>query len=168
MNLVAQGAIKEGMLSVLAYKKSLFAGVLDGGREKSFSAARGIPALAHQAMAMPVLASASASGGQGDQSHQSARTSAAAGTTAPGAIENRPPSTDSWASLLTAGLKLVESLTAASNGNGHGAAAGTGSGWMETDAETGRTYVKLPVPDPQVLQTLADSLSRLVTGLRKK
>lgn len=31
VNLVAQGAIEEGMLSVLAFKKSLFAGVLDGG-----------------------------------------------------------------------------------------------------------------------------------------
>ena len=31
VNFVGQGSIEEGMLSVLAFKKSLFAGVLDGG-----------------------------------------------------------------------------------------------------------------------------------------
>ena len=31
VNFVAKGTIEEGMLSVLAFKKSLFAGVLDGG-----------------------------------------------------------------------------------------------------------------------------------------
>ena len=36
VNFVAQGSIEEGMLSVLAFKKSLFAGVLDGGDSAVF------------------------------------------------------------------------------------------------------------------------------------
>jgi superfamily II DNA or RNA helicase len=36
VNFVAQGSIEEGMLSVLAFKKSLFAGVLDGGESAVF------------------------------------------------------------------------------------------------------------------------------------
>jgi hypothetical protein len=82
--------------------------------------------------------------------------------------ERSQPSGDSWTSLLTAGLKLVESLTAASrtSGNGNGAAAADAR-WIETDAETGRTYLKLPVPDPQVLQQLGEALSRLVSNLAK-
>jgi hypothetical protein len=36
INLVAQGSIEEGMLGVLAFKKSLFAGVLDGGDSAVF------------------------------------------------------------------------------------------------------------------------------------
>lgn len=36
VNFVAQGSIEEGMLSVLAFKKSLFAGVLDGGQADVF------------------------------------------------------------------------------------------------------------------------------------
>src|SRR6266545_4522231 len=36
VNFVAQGTIEEGMLSVLAFKKSLFAGVLDGGEHEVF------------------------------------------------------------------------------------------------------------------------------------
>lgn len=196
VNFVAQGAIEEGMLSVLAFKKSLFAGVLDGGpsevllggsRLKRFmESVEAVTAAAtaesateaplqamrlpvpardvippHHARAILVRASASSSGEKDDHSHERAPSAAAGGT-----LESRQPAADSWASLLTAGLKLVESLTAASGGNGHGTTA-TGPRWIETDAETGRTYVKLPVPDSQVLQTLGDALSRLVNSLVK-
>lgn len=36
INLVAQGTIEEGILSLLAFKKSLFAGALDGGESDVF------------------------------------------------------------------------------------------------------------------------------------
>src|SRR5262249_8599275 len=36
VNFVAQGTIEEGMLSVLKFKQSLFAGVLDGGEKEVF------------------------------------------------------------------------------------------------------------------------------------
>ena len=36
VNLIGQGSIEEGMLGVLAFKKSLFAGVLDGGASEVF------------------------------------------------------------------------------------------------------------------------------------
>ena len=36
MNFIAQGTIEEGMLSVLTFKKALFAGVLDGGEREVF------------------------------------------------------------------------------------------------------------------------------------
>jgi SNF2 family DNA or RNA helicase len=36
VNFVGQGSIEEGMLAVLAFKKSLFAGVLDGGEHEVF------------------------------------------------------------------------------------------------------------------------------------
>jgi hypothetical protein len=36
VNLVAQGTIEEGMLSVLRFKKAMFAGVLDGGEREVF------------------------------------------------------------------------------------------------------------------------------------
>lgn len=108
-----------------------------------------------------VQVSVSPAGHAGDPSRQRASSAAA-----PGTFENRQPPADSWASLLTAGLKLVESLTAASSGNGDGAAA-AGSRWIETDAETGRAYVKLRVPDAQVLQTLGDALSKLINSLAK-
>ncbi len=196
VNLVAQGAIEEGMLSILAFKKSLFAGVLDGGpsevllggsRLKRFmesvdavttAVGRPAPPASTPAARMPLVAhegpvtidsaegataqaSTSSPGRAGDPSRQRALSAAA-----PATSENRQPPADSWAALLTAGLKLVESLSAASSGNDDGAAASR-AGWIETDAATGRAYVKLPVPDAQVLQTLGDALARLVSSLAK-
>ncbi len=184
------------MLSILAFKKSLFAGVLDGGpsevllggsRLKRFmesveavtTAAAGptpeaLPPAARPPLvvreATPIVDSArravvqdlaSPPGHTEDLSRLHASSAGAAET-----LENRPPPAASWASLLTAGLKLVESLTAASSGNGDGAAASS-SRWIETDAQTGRAYMKLPVPDAQALQTLGDALSRLVSSLPK-
>src|SRR5262249_49881381 len=40
VNFIAQGAIEEGMLQVLKFKKSLFAGVLDGGAKDVFLGGR--------------------------------------------------------------------------------------------------------------------------------
>ncbi|MGH8219727.1 MAG: DEAD/DEAH box helicase [Steroidobacteraceae bacterium] len=203
VNFVAQGAIEEGMLSILAFKKSLFAGVLDGGPSEVFlggsrlkrfmesvEAVTTVTAAASTTeappsatrmpvvpcgltvtddpMAVPVRASASSSGEKDDRSRSRDLTAAAAAT-----LENPQPSADSWALLLTTGLKLVESLTAASSGNGNAnGAAGdrtttASPRWIETEAETGRTYLKLPVPDPQVLQTLGDALSQLINSLVK-
>jgi hypothetical protein len=68
------------------------------------------------------------------------------------------------------GLKLLESWAAQSpretngNGSGHGR-ADTGGGWIETDGTTGRSVLKLPLPEPQVLQQLTVALSRLVASL---
>jgi hypothetical protein len=195
VNLVAQGAIEEGMLSVLAFKKSLFAGVLDGGpsevllggsRLKRFmesveavTTAAGGPGDAHPVSMRPppvaaaVLPSRDVVRGAGVQisnsppdhagnsSPESASSAAAAGT-----LEHQQPPADAWAPLLTAGLKLVESLTTVAHGNGGGAAA-AGARLIETDAETGRSYVRLPMPDAETLQALGDALSRLVSSLVK-
>jgi hypothetical protein len=77
-----------------------------------------------------------------------------------------------WTPLLSAGLKLLEALAAAPSANGDGngeekAGATTGP-WIETDAETGRPYLRLPLPEPKVVQQLSGALSRLLVGLGGK
>jgi hypothetical protein len=74
--------------------------------------------------------------------------------------------------LLSAGLKLIETLAAASRGNGSGGDPPNGppqaiASWIERDVRTGRSYLKLPVPDPQAIQQLGAALSHLVAGLTK-
>ena len=78
------------------------------------------------------------------------------------------PSTgpDPWATLVDAGLKLVESLTAPRSGEGRAAPAAL-EPWLETDPQTGRTYLKLPAPAPETLQRLAGALATLLGGLRQ-
>lgn len=74
---------------------------------------------------------------------------------------------DPWATLVDAGLKLVESLAAPRSGDGRKAHAAP-EFWLETDPQTGRTYLKLPAPAPETLQRLAGALATLLAGLRQR
>ena len=187
VNFVAQGTIEEGMLSVLAFKKSLFAGVLDGGENevflhgtrlssfmKSVDAVTGAMGEAEPLEAAPAAdaeieaaerAPQTTRAGTADSAaaQDASRISAEAGGAAPGA-------SDPWASLIDAGLKLVETLAAA---RGEGGATredntrATPQSWIESDAATGKSYLKLPIPEPATVQRLADALGGLLAGLRR-
>ncbi len=196
VNFVAQGTIEEGMLSVLAFKKSLFAGVLDGGAREVFL---GGSRLTRFMESVEAVTTVSTQAGSTTEAHTAAtdtpvirdtserhvatidsRTKPAGVSqisrdvkearqrqiTAPPAMSDQgQPSNNQWAPLLTAGLKLIESMTAAPQGNGNATTGEVNPRWIETDAQTGRTYLKLPVPDLQVVQQLSEALSRLVSSL---
>ncbi|MGH8629550.1 MAG: hypothetical protein ACREU7_02125, partial [Burkholderiales bacterium] len=68
--------------------------------------------------------------------------------------------------LLDAGLKLVETLANAQRGRGE-AGAGPAKSWIETDAQTGKAYLKLPLPEPEAVQRLAGALTQLLAGLQR-
>ena len=198
VNLVGQGSIEEGILSVLAFKKSLFAGVLDGGDASvfmngtrlsrfmqsvdavagGFTAGEeddGATAAAAAGLRTPrggVADPASASGapvvsGTDAVAAPEARAGGdpvappPAGTHDAGPVSPAPMAraADPWAPLLDAGLQLIESLA------GHPDAAA--SPWVQTDA-AGQRYLKLPLPEPQALQRLADGLAGLLGALRDR
>jgi hypothetical protein len=46
-------------------------------------------------------------------------------------------------------------------------ARATPQSWIETDAATGKSYLRLRVPEPATVQRLADALSGLLAGLRR-
>ena len=81
---------------------------------------------------------------------------AAAGTPAP---TTAAPSVDPWSPLLSAGVQLLGELAAASSGE-------RPSPWVQTDPATGERFLKLPVPDPQTVQRLAEGLLGLLGGRR--
>ena len=62
INLVAQGSIEEGILGVLAFKRSLFAGVLDGGDSAVFMNAAAAAAADGAAPTGPRIATDPATG----------------------------------------------------------------------------------------------------------
>jgi hypothetical protein len=66
---------------------------------------------------------------------------------------------DPWAPLLAAGAQLLGEMAAASKGERE-------SPLVKTDPATGERYLKLPVPDPQTVQRLAEGLLSLL-GNRK-
>jgi superfamily II DNA or RNA helicase len=171
VNFVAEDTIEERMLSLLAFKKSLFAGVLDGGQSDVFLGGSRLAAFMESVNAVtgaPEESGPEQAAQREPQPAASAQPPAAAEppSTAPQPIE---AASSPWTPLLSAGLKLVEALAAAAPSGkegGNGAAkAATTSPWIETDARTGRPYLRLPLPEPQVVQQLSDALSRLIAGL---
>ncbi len=167
VNFVAQGTIEEGMLSVLRFKKSLFAGVLDGGETEVFlggsrlnkfmetveSATTAIPEPmaedAVEAPARPGEPGASAPGGEADGEESKPAPAATA---------------DPWTGLLQAGMALLQQFAGAS---GNGPAAGTASSLVRRDERTGEAYLRVPMPKPEVLDQALQAVQTLLQSMRK-
>ena len=133
VNFVSKGTIEEGMLSVLKFKKSLFAGALDGGDKEVFlggsrltkfietveKATSSIPASSVDDAPRPEpeqAPAANARNGNGDTSGDGIEGSADGNeqlqrVTAPTA----EPGEDVWSGLLQTGLTLLEQLATASH-----------------------------------------------------
>jgi hypothetical protein len=186
VNFVGQGSIEEGILSVLAFKKSLFAGVLDGGESEVFlqgtrlskfmesveqvSGAMGeadadMAAEPHAApgvvgAAPPDSADLPQAQGNGSVMAPAAASALAVEAMAGEAMEapaevatpGAEPA-DPWAALLEAGAALFQGLATARASGGAGPAAPPIT--IERDPVTGQASVRLPLPDPAVLQRLA-------------
>ncbi|MEI8028884.1 MAG: SNF2-related protein [Comamonadaceae bacterium] len=178
INFVGQGSIEEGMLSVLAFKKSLFAGVLDGGEVDVFmqgtrlskfmesveQVAGAIGAADVDADDEPGTSAAAQQPAVDPSSHPSQEDGAAsvsataidlnnmalpANTPAPTPAVAQ--SADPWAAILEAGTALLQGLAASRGSAGPGAAPLA----IERDPVTGQASIRLPLPDPAVLQRLA-------------
>jgi SNF2 family DNA or RNA helicase len=182
VNFVAKGTIEEGMLSVLAFKRSLAAGILDGGQsEISLGGSRlsrfmkevenvtgrmgegeaMVPAeeaasVASAPVESPIEAAAA---GELDVAGDIA---SAAGASAPEAAAPAPQEAggDPWAVLLQAGAQLVSALSAASDDEA------TSHPWVERDPATGARSLRLPLPPPRTTRRLADALSAIADSLR--
>jgi superfamily II DNA or RNA helicase len=169
VNFVAQGTIEEGMLSVLRFKKSLFAGVLDGGETEVFlggsrltkfmetveSATTAIP----EAMAADVSEEPDRAAPP-----QSAKADAeAAEETAPVNAAAAPP--DPWTGLLQAGMGLLQQFAGAARPI-PGGATGLVSSLVTRDERTGETFLKVPMPKPEVLDQALKAFETLLQSLR--
>jgi superfamily II DNA or RNA helicase len=170
LNFVGQGSIEEGMLSVLAFKKSLFAGVLDGGENEVFMQGT---RLSQFMKSVEQVAAGMGAADTDDEVEVPGRAAAAGAAQAPvielpedhceplvplaavgarstEAAEPGPATAaDPWAAVLQAGAALLQGLATARGTGGHGAVA------IERDPVTGQASIRLPLPDPQVLQRLA-------------
>src|SRR5262249_19206703 len=76
------------------------------------------------------------------------------------------PAADPWTGLLQTGVALLQQLTIASRPAAPaGQAAGSGGpglAFVARDEQTGETYLKLPVPKPEVLEQALKAFSTLL------
>ena len=182
VNFVAKGTIEEGMLSVLTFKRSLSAGILDGGAsEISLGGSRlsrfmkeveNVTARTGEGEAMspaeeeasvacaPVESPVEAAGA--DESALAGGIVSTAGASPPEAAASaqQEAGIDPWAALLQVGAQLFSALSAA------GDPEVASHSWIERDPATGARSLRLPLPPPETARRLADALSVIADSLR--
>jgi hypothetical protein len=185
VNFVAKGTIEEGMLATLAFKRSLSAGVLDGGvGEISLGGSRlsrfmkdVVNVTGHMGSGETLspdeeFPATTVEGGDGEASEIPGTpvAMAAESPTPAGASEAPPPPAtlapaaaapaDPWGALVEVGSQLLAALA-----SGHDAGAPSHP-WVEQDARTGSRHLKIPMPPPETANRLADALGALAQALR--
>jgi hypothetical protein len=191
INFVAKGTIEEGMLSVLAFKRSLSAGILDGGTgEISLGGSRLNRFMkdvenvtGHMGDGETVTAAEESVGGE------ASAPAATAAAVQPEVLQPDISPTDFSPSADTPSLPPVNEAPAppaqpspepinpwqalaqvgAQLVSALGAAgdpAAPAHPWIERDAKTGVQNLKVPLPPPEMAGQIADALSMLANALR--
>ncbi|MFO0969425.1 MAG: DEAD/DEAH box helicase [Gemmataceae bacterium] len=161
INFVAQGTIEEGMLGVLQFKKSLFAGVLDGGEKEVFLGGsrltKFMETVEKTTTAIPQP--------RAEDEYRSAPQLSAAQRTRKPVAPAQVAAADPWAGLMQAGLDFVKQLASGAprQDNGHASKPAIG---VVRDERTGEQYVKLPLPTPEILGQLTQALGGLLGMLQ--
>lgn len=165
VNVVAKGTIEEGMLSVLAFKSSLFAGILDGGAADvqlgGTRLAKFMESVEATTAEIPEPAPA-----EREEAAEAKREFST--KTKPSDRDDADEHADPWTALLRAGTALIERFTQpTTNGKPSSASTnGSAGSLIRTDEKTGEPYLRLPVPPPEVLEQALGALSKLLGGLR--
>jgi superfamily II DNA or RNA helicase len=175
LHLIAQGTIEEGMLSLLGFKTAMFAGVLDGGQDEVFLGGTRLKRFmesvetATGAISQPMPVEPQPSGdGEPEQPGRPARGEPS--EPAPERPQAASPE-EIWTDVVTAGVSLLDKLTQALAGGGTGAGPTREPGGLALpgaaltrDDQTGQSYLKLPLPEPETLQKIADVFAALTRG----
>ena len=163
-NFIAQGTIEEGMLSVLKFKKSLFAGVLDGGEREVF-----LGGTRPTRFMETVEKATAAAGGAGEapatprraaEPRVDTRRGAGQPASAPAKVPAAAPPADPWAALLQSGVALLGQLATA--GSRKAADRSDGLTSVRRDPDTGEDYVRIPLPSADVLNQALDAIKALL------
>lgn len=163
INFVSKGTIEEGMLSVLAFKRSLSAGILDGGSsEISLGGTR-----LNRFMNDVENVTGNMGEGEAVTPAEEVVSDVAVVTDADGsdggtAAAAPPPDTgaDPWQAFATIGGQFISALAAS------GDPTAAPHPWIEHDSATGARSLKMPLPPPAITRQLADALSALADSLR--
>src|SRR5271170_4361685 len=176
INFVSKGTIEEGMLSVLAFKRSLSAGILDGGSsEISLGGSR-------LNRFMKDVENVTGRMGEGEamtpaEEVRNVFTADDAGSTEnlnadvndgaeEAAVEqaerSRDAGPDPWQALVHVGTQIIAALAAAND------PSAPAHPWIVRDPTTGAQNLKMPLPPPETARQLANALSALADSLRGK
>lgn len=172
INFVAKGTIEEGMLSLLAFKRSLATGILDGGNvEISLGGSRlkrfmqdVENATTHMKNSDPLDQAEQSTTQQEDVSESIEEDDSKAATptdSSQASTTTTSTVTDPWQAIAQIGGQFVAALASAHHPDA------PAHPWVERDEQTGNSHLKIPVPPPETTRQLADTFAELAKMLRK-
>ncbi|MCL4806336.1 MAG: SWF/SNF helicase family protein [Thermoanaerobaculia bacterium] len=157
---VAEDSIEQGMLGLLGFKRALFTGLLDGGEPevllRGTRLSRFMETVGTVAETIPVPPRAEAApAAPADEVPRPAAAPDAPVALPAGPVEgprspSGPPAGAALAGLLRAGASLLGQLAAAADEGARGGAGEPGVRF-ERDEATGKTVLRVEVPDPEAL-----------------
>ncbi len=158
INFISEGTIEHGMLSVLSFKRSLFAGVLDAGKDNIF--------LGKSRLKKFMESVETVTGEIPETDHETPTAEPEIPVEAKTAPEPSPePVAEPWQELLSTGAAFLQAL-------GRNTARGQKSGrpdlttLLERDEKTGKSYLKIPLPDKEVIQSTLPAINSLLGALK--
>ena len=169
---VSQGTIEHGMLDVLKFKKSVFAGVLDGGEDEVFLGATRLKKF------METVDKVTGNIPDPMPKQEEARTAEDIVTDITEDLveeekPTRPPRGDGqevWDELISTGMdfigKLGQALQSADSAGEQLKSTAKPSRLLARDDQTGEAFLKLPIPEPNTLKKFADAFSALAKALQ--
>jgi superfamily II DNA or RNA helicase len=179
VNFVAQGTIEHGMLSLLQFKKSLFAGVLDGGEKEVFLGGsrltRFMETVEKATTDIPAAMAETPAEAEEPAERRPSQAPGTPGSAATQTTQTAQQPVELWSGLLQTGLALLEQVAAASreseSSDGRrdtsaSRATVPGLSIVRRDPQTGSPYLKLPLPDPEILDGFLKSIGGLLERLR--
>jgi superfamily II DNA or RNA helicase len=158
VNFIAEGTIEEGMLSVLKFKKALFAGVLDGGEREVFLGGSRLSRFidtVEKATATPDSPTERRILSQVPRHTEKSGERVASVTPVSADV-----SADVWAPLIQTGLSLLEQFADALRPASSGGR--TGLSLVHRDPHTGQDYLRILMPKREVLDRVLQSIGALL------
>lgn len=188
VNFIAKNTIEEGMLGLLAFKKSMFAGVLDGGQTEVFLGGTRLKKFMDSVERATGSLSTATPPTNGDgEKHDSDLFTAPADSASsqsesggPASAGKPTPSTQQATTPALPPQALGDLLTAVAaflNELGRSlrqteanpaAAPSAKQRLVERDETTGQAYLKLPLPQGEAMQSLVGLLQTVAAGLLQK
>ncbi len=178
VHFISQGTIEHGMLEVLAFKKAVFAGVLDGGEDAVFLGGSRLKKFMETVekvttnipSSMPIRTEEKDDAITAAEIPEEAMLEEAAASQE---IESESQkltasATDVWSELIATGMDLIGQFEQAIQGARKSQTTGKPSksdmpfsNFLDQDNKTGETYIRLPMPQPETIQTISNALDLL-------
>ncbi len=168
VNFIAQGTIEQGMLGLLSFKKSLFAGILESGQDEVFLGGSRLKRFMESVETATAAAAQIAPMPPAEKTPEPTQESprkeeVAAATAAP--IQAQPV----WQELLSAGAswltQIAQSLQPGTRIPAE-TARPAGSVTLDTDPATGQSSLRIPLPNRETMDKILGVLSEVLTKIK--